>query len=124
LRKKPGDANNPDIITALLKELDEAGFVYRTRTEDEIDANGRVVKRKLIQIIFFHREVIRLTWRFIARKLLVVDSTFNTNKLRLPLLIGVGITNSGETFLYASSYCPGKTAESFDFFFQILREEM
>jgi hypothetical protein len=38
LRKKPGDANNPDTITALLKELDEAGFVYRTRTEDEIDS--------------------------------------------------------------------------------------
>jgi hypothetical protein len=58
LRKKPGDANNPGTITALLKELHEAGFVYRTRTKDEVDANGRVIKRKLIQIIFFHREVI------------------------------------------------------------------
>jgi hypothetical protein len=98
--------------------------MYRTRTEDEIDVNERVVKRKLIQIIFFHREVIRFAQRFIAGKLLVVDDTFNTNKLRLPLLIGVGITNSGKTFPCASSYCPGETAESYDFFFQILREEM
>jgi hypothetical protein len=48
LRKKPGDAHNPDTIAALLKELNEAGFVYRTRTEDKIDENKRVVKRKLI----------------------------------------------------------------------------
>jgi hypothetical protein len=40
------------------------------------------------------------------------------------LLIGVGVTNSGKTFSCASSYCPGETAESFDFFFQILRKEM
>jgi hypothetical protein len=110
LRKKLGDANNPDTITALLKELQEAGIVYRTRTKDEVDANGRVIKRKLIQIIFFHREVIRFAWRFIAGKLLVVDGTFNTEKLRPPLLIGVGITNSGKTFPCASSYCPGGTA--------------
>jgi hypothetical protein len=102
----------------MLKELDEAGFVYRTRTEDEVDENERVVKRRLIQIVFFHKEVVRFAQRFIAGKLLVVDGTFNTNKLRLPLLIGVGITNSGKTFPCASSYCPGETAESYDFFCQ------
>ena len=61
LRKNPADANNPNTITALLKELDEAGFVYRTRTEDKIDVNERVIKRKMIQIIFFYKEVIRFT---------------------------------------------------------------
>jgi len=40
------------------------------------------------------------------------------------LRIGVGIINSGKTFPCASSYCPGDTTESFDLFFQILREEM
>jgi hypothetical protein len=101
----------------LLKELHEVGFIYRTRTKDEIDANGRVIKRKLIQIIFFHREVIRFTQRFIAGKVLIVDSTFNTNKLRLPLLIGIGITNSSKTFPCASSHYPGETAEFYNFFF-------
>jgi hypothetical protein len=33
--------------------------MYKTRTEDKIDANERVIKRKLIQIMFFHREIIR-----------------------------------------------------------------
>lgn len=98
LRKKSGDANNPDTITALLKEPHDAGFMYRTRTKVEINENDRVVKRKLIQIIFFHREVIHFAQPFITGKLLIVDGTFNTTKLRLPLLIGVGITNSGKIF--------------------------
>jgi MULE transposase domain len=83
-----------------------------------------VIKRKLIQIIFFYKEVIRLAQRFIAEKLLIVNSTFNTNKLRLPFLIGVGITNNGKTFPYALSYCPGETAKSYNFFFQTLRQEI
>jgi MULE transposase domain len=124
LRKQPGDANNPNTITALFKELDETRFMYRTRTEDEIDANERVIKRKLIQIVFFHKEVIRFTQRFIAGKLLVINGTFNTNKLRLPLLINVSIINSGKTFPCASNYCLSETAESYDFFFQTLRQEI
>jgi MULE transposase domain len=83
-----------------------------------------VVKRKLLQIMFFHREVVRLAQRFIAGKLLIVNGTFNTNKLRLPLLINIGITNSGKTFPYASSYYLGETAESYNFFFQTLRQEI
>jgi len=43
---------------------------------------------------------------------LVVDGTFNTNSLRLPLLI-----DSGKTFPVAFSYCPSESKESFDFFF-------
>jgi len=57
----------------LLKELDEAEFTYRTCTKDEIDANERVVKRKLIQIVLFLKEVIRFAQRFITGKLLIVD---------------------------------------------------
>jgi len=67
--------------------------------------------------VFFYKKVVRLAQRFIAGKLLVINNTFNTNKLRLPLLIGVGITNSGKTFPCASSYYLGETAESYNFFF-------
>jgi hypothetical protein len=48
LRKKPSDAYNSNTIIALLKELNKAEFIYRIRTEDKIDENERVVKRKLI----------------------------------------------------------------------------
>jgi hypothetical protein len=55
---------------------------------------------------------------------LVVDGTYNINKLRMPLLIKVGITNSNKTFPLAYSYCPGETTKSYDFFFEILGEEV
>ena len=42
----------------------------------------------------------------------------------MPLLVGVDITNSGQTFPLTLSYCPGETAESYDFFFWCLREEV
>ena len=48
MRKKPGNADNPNTITTLLKELDEAGFIYRIRTEDKIDVNEKIVKYKII----------------------------------------------------------------------------
>ena len=68
--------------------------------------------------------MICLAQRFVAGKVLIIDGTFNTNKLRLLLLIGVGITNSSISFPVALSYCPGETAESYDFFFCSLRKEI
>jgi len=56
--------------------------------------------------------------------LLVVNGTFNTNELRLPLLTSVGITNTGKTFPVALSYCSGETVESYNFFFEFLRSEV
>ena len=49
---------------------------------------------------------------------MIIDDTFNTNALRLPLLISVGITNSGKTFPTGFSYCPSESTESYQFFFQ------
>ena len=56
--------------------------------------------------------------------MLIINNTYNTNKLRIPLLIGVRITNSNKTFPLAYSYYPGETAESYDFFFEILGKEV
>jgi len=57
-----------------------------------------MISRKLVQIVFFIKDAIRLGQRFITGKVLIVNSTFNTNKLRILLLVGVGIINSGKTF--------------------------
>jgi len=54
----------------------------------------------------------------------MVDGTFNINKLRLPLLISVGVTNTGLIFFIALSYCSGETAVSYNFFFKSLRCEV
>ena len=41
---------------------------------------------------------IRLTRRFVSGFIYETDTTFNTNTLRLPLSVMVGIDNTGSTF--------------------------
>ena len=83
LRRQPGDSSNSSTIDGLLAALYESDFVYRTRIKNELEGD-RVVSRKLVQIVFFIKDAIRLGQRFITGKVLIVDGTFNTNKLRIP----------------------------------------
>ena len=111
----------PDHRTSI--RLHEAGFVYRTRVRVEEDGEGNVVKRQIVQLWFAYREQLNVAARFCSDFLLVIDGTFNTNKERLPLLIAVGVLNSGHTFPVCFSYCPSESEESFMFVFESLREE-
>jgi len=124
VRNTRGNKDKDSTISGLLVALDKAGFIYRTRVEEFFDDSGTITGRKLLQLWFIHREAVRFAQRFCAGKLLVVDGTFNTNELRLPLLTSVGVTNTGKTFPVALSYCPGETAASYNFFFESLRSEV
>jgi hypothetical protein len=53
---------------------------------------------------------------------MIIDGTFNTNALRLPLLAAVGVSNSGATFPLAFSYCPSESEDAFGFFFDSMKE--
>ena len=53
----------------------------------------KVISRKLVQLFFAHREQLDAAIRFVADWLIVIDGTFNTNKLRLPLLVYIGVLN-------------------------------
>src|SRR5947209_5003807 len=78
----------------LIPLMNEASFLCRCRRKDKIEGDG-AIKRKLIQAVFFHKRVIRFGQRFIAGKVLIIDSAFNTNKLRMPSLLNLGVINSG-----------------------------
>ena len=91
--------------------------------EIEEDEEGNPISRKLKQIWFAHREQLKATQRFVSDWLLVIDRTFNTNKDRLPLLIAVGVLNSGYTFPIAFSYVPSELDESLGFFWDSMKEE-
>jgi hypothetical protein len=123
IRKEIPDKSKPETIEALLLSLEEEGFIYQTRVSAEEDEQGRVTARKLLQIFFAHRKQLEAAQRFVSSWLLVIDGTFNTNKLRLPLLVAVGVLNSGSTFPVAFSYCPSESAESLGFVWQALKEE-
>jgi hypothetical protein len=54
---------------------------------------------------------------------LIIDGTFNTNKLRLLLLVAVGSLYTGASFLVFFSFCPSEDRESFDFCWESFKEE-
>ena len=115
VRKMIPDKNKPETIDGLLVAPQEAGFVYRCLVEVEEDEEGTPVSRRLGQIWFAHREQLKAAQRFVSDWSLVVDGTFNTNRDRLPLLIAVGVLNSGHTFPIAFSYVRSESDESFSF---------
>jgi hypothetical protein len=59
------------------------------------------------------KEQIRLARRFVSGFMYETDATFNTNSLRLPLSIMVGINNLGRTFPIAFCYIISESAASF-----------
>ena len=101
-----------------MRDFDDAVELRLKRTLQAMS-----LAKSLIQTFFMHPKQVALVERFVAGFVLIVDGTFNTNSLRSPLLIAVGITNSGKTFPVAFSYCPSESKESFDFFLLSLKEE-
>ena len=62
--------------------------------------------------------------RFTSDALLIIDATFRTNKYGLPLVIGVGTTNTDRIIPVAYSWVPEEDALSYKFFALYLREEV
>jgi MULE transposase domain len=123
VQNQPADMNLKS-IQGLLKALDDANFIHHQRVSTEFDNKGKLISKRLIQIWFIHLKQLAAAQRFVADQVLIIDGTFNTNKLGLPLLAGVGITNSGSTCPMAFSYCPSESKESLVFFFDCLKREL
>ena len=58
-------------------------------------------------------EQIKMARRFVSNFMYETDATFNTNCLKLPLSVMVGIDNTGKTFPIAYCYITLESAVSF-----------
>ena len=115
----------PSEFAALVVALEEAGFVFECRVEEEIDAEtGAVIDRQLQQLWFAHPKQIRYAQRFIADWALFIDGTFKTNALNLVLIVTAGITNCGSTFVSSLSFARSEAKLSFDFIFDSLKKHV
>jgi hypothetical protein len=101
-------------LTVLIGHLERHGYHPRTRDEYIIE-NGVRTKRIVRDIFFMSDEQIRLARRFVSGFIYETDATFNTNTLRLPLSVMVGIDNTGHTFPMAFMYITSESAKSFVF---------
>jgi MULE transposase domain len=124
IKNQPFNKSDERSMISLLKALHDEGFSYHTRTQDSIDEDGKVVHRKLLQIVFFDKQAVPLVRRFCAGHLLIIDATFNTNNLRMPLMTSCGLTNEGNPLPVVFSYSPGEDAESYTYLIDVLQGEM
>ena len=82
-----------------------------------------MISKTLVQIFFAHRKQLEAAKRFVSGFLPVISGTFNANDLCFPLLVIVGVLNTGRTFPVAFSFWPSKSREVFDFVWESLKEE-
>jgi hypothetical protein len=93
-------------------EVDESYTLHPDKTK----------KDRLIQAIaWWSQEQMRLARRFVSRRLVESDATFNTNERRLLLQHVVGIDNTGKTFPILQVFHISESARTFRFIMDIWR---
>jgi hypothetical protein len=114
VRGRPLDQSN-DSFEGLVLALEEVGFKFDCLMGDELAEDGSVKGRILEQLFFIIDDQIAYARRFIAHQVLLIDGTFETNRLGMVLLVVVGITSTNKNFPAAHSFAKSESAEAFTF---------
>ncbi|KAI5401505.1 hypothetical protein KIW84_066106 [Lathyrus oleraceus] len=99
-------------IQHLFKLIEDAGYVYWSRKKDD----SEVVR----EIFWAHPDSIKLLNIFPI--VLVMDSTYKTNKYRQPLFEIVGMTSTELTFAVGFAYMESEQTENFCWVLEKLKE--
>jgi len=99
----------------ILQLLESAGVHLRYREEYILGFDGERVGRVIKDLFWMSPEQIKMARRFVSGFMYETNATFNTNRLRLPLSVIVGIDNCGKTFPIAYCYITSESAASFKF---------
>lgn len=121
VRSKPledGVSNNS--FEGLVLALEEVGFRFACLMSDGLAEDGSIKGRVLEQLFFISDAQIAYGKRFLAGHVVLIDGTFETNRLGLVLLVVVGVTNTGKNFPAAYSFTRSEARVSFDFIFDYL----
>jgi len=115
---------NKEALKLLLDQLDLKNFQVQVMKKYIIDNEGNCTQRVVQHIFFCFSEQINLARRFVSGFCMQTDAMFNTNKLRLPLSVIVGITNTFKTFSIAFCFITSESTEAFEFVNTQLKELM
>ena len=115
------DGISNDAFEGLVLALEEVNFRFACLMSDELAEDGNIKSRVLEQLFFVSDAQIAYGKRFLADQMLLIDGTFETNRLGLVLLMVVGITNTGKNFPTIYSFAKSKARVSFDFIFDSLK---
>jgi hypothetical protein len=117
LRRKEGHGTltRQEELEYILQLLKDDGAHVRVRDEYILNAVGERTVRVIKDLFWMTAEQIKLARRFVSGFMYETDATFNTNRLKLPLSVMVGIDNRGKTFPIAYCYITSESAASFKF---------
>ena len=115
------DGVSNDSFEGMVLALEEAGFRFACTMNDDLAGDGSLQGRVLEQVFFLLDQQIAYGKRFIADQVLLIDGTFETNRLGLVLLVVVGVTNTGKNFPAAYSFARSEARDSFDFIFECMK---
>jgi hypothetical protein len=117
LRRKEGKGTltRQEELEYILQMLEDEGVHVRVRDEYLLDSSGERTVRVIKDLFWMSAEQIKLARRFVSGFMYETDATFNTNRLKLPLSVMVGIDNCGRTFPAAYCYITSESAASFKF---------
>jgi len=124
LKRSEGKLTNKEALKLLLGQLDLEDFRVRVMEKYVVDSEGNHTQQVVQHIFFCSSEQIDLARRFVSGFCMQTDVTFNTNQLRLPLSIIVGITNTSKTFPLAFCFITSESTEAFEFVNTQLKELM
>ena len=97
-KEDKGTLTRQEELEYILQLLESAGVHLRYREEYILGSDGERVGRVIKDLFWMSPEQIKIARRFVSGFMYETDATFNTNCLRLPLSVIVGIDNCGKTF--------------------------
>jgi hypothetical protein len=94
-------------------ELEQEGLHLCVQDEYILDKHSIQTQRVIQDLFWMSPEQIKLARRFVSGFIYETDAMFNTNVLKMPLSVMVGIDNTGKTFSMAYCYITSESAASF-----------
>jgi hypothetical protein len=94
----------------LLNNLKAEGLYLCIQCEYALDGEGNKTQRVIKDLLWTSPEQIKLARRFFSDFMYETDATFNTNCLRLPLSVTIGIDNTGKMFPMVYCYITSESA--------------
>jgi hypothetical protein len=99
-------------LLALVTVLERDNWTYRTYWEFVRD-DLKVVTKQVLKAVFFTNDtLIKQARRFCPDWMIQVDGTFNTNKIRMPLIDCLGVNNTGKSFIFAFCFVTSESSEN------------
>lgn len=111
-----------DGLLALVAVLERDNWIYRTYWEF-VKNDLQIVIKQVLKAVFFTSEgLISLARRFCPDWMIQADGTFNTNRIRMPLIDCLGVNNVGKSFIFAFAFVTSESSENWGFVLQCLEQ--